>query len=172
MALYQSAGQVALRGQQGALRCDPAAAPGLLTVPGLLIVPGLVRTPAGGTQIGARVTMLCDCPITPGGLWDEAHYRIVADVIDHDTVVQHLRLRYTGGPSEFAGDLPGPTRPGLPIRIVATQSTAPNTGEAIVPIPRSAFTPRRPPVGVKGNRPCEKILPPGHGVLCAGRLRR
>ncbi len=115
---------------------QPVIGDGLvLNFAGLLVTPTLTRSADGGTQLQARVTMLCGCPITPGGLWDEANYRVEADVIDHGRVVRHLRLHYAGQPSQFAVDLPASPGSGSVLRIVATQSTAPNTGVAEIPLP-------------------------------------
>ena len=115
---------------------QPVIGDGLvLNFSGLLVTPTLTRSADGGTQLQARVTMLCGCPITPGGLWDEANYRVEADVIDQGRVVRHLRLHYAGQPSQFAVDLPASPGSGSVLRIVATQSTAPNTGVAEIPLP-------------------------------------
>jgi hypothetical protein len=107
----------------------------VLAFPGLLVTPTLTRSPDGSAHIAAKVTMLCGCPITSGGLWDTANYRVEADVIDHGAVVQHVHLSYAGQPSQFAADLRLAGEHGLTVRVVATQSTAPNTGVAELSIP-------------------------------------
>lgn len=107
----------------------------VLKFSGLLITPNIVRAADGGYTLNAKVTMMCGCPISPGGLWDEANYRIEADVLDRGAVVKHVRLGYAGQPSQFIADLPQPEGKRLMVRIVAVQSNAPNTGVVELPMP-------------------------------------
>ena len=107
----------------------------VLQFSGLLITPEIARSADGTIKLGAKVTMMCGCPISPGGLWDEANYRISADVLDGGTVVNHIALHYAGIPSEFTADLPRSKDRQLTVRIVAIQSTAQNTGVVEVPLP-------------------------------------
>jgi hypothetical protein len=107
----------------------------VLIFPGLLITPNLARIADGGVRLDAKVTMMCGCPISPGGIWDEANYRIEADVLDQGAVVTHVRLSYAGQPSQFTASLPRPDGRHLTVRIVAAQSNAPNTGVVELPLP-------------------------------------
>jgi hypothetical protein len=107
----------------------------VLKFPGLAITPALTRTADGGLRIDAKVTMMCGCPITPGGLWDEATYRIEADLIDAGSVIGHVRLAYAGAPSTFAASLPRPAGHHLTVRIVASEAGTINTGVVEVPVP-------------------------------------
>ena len=106
----------------------------VLKFSGLLITPNLTRAADGSVRLDAKVTMMCGCPISPGGLWDEANYRIEADVLDHAAVVNHVRLHYAGQPSQFTADMPHQTGRDLIVRIVAVQSNAPNTGVVELPM--------------------------------------
>ncbi len=106
----------------------------VLKFSGLLITPNLTRAADGSARLDATVTMMCGCPISPGGLWDEANYRIEADVLDRGAVVHHVRLHYAGQPSQFSAELPRQTGRHRTIRIVAVQSNAPNTGVVDLPI--------------------------------------
>ena len=102
----------------------------------------------GSTRLDAKVTMLCGCPITPGGLWDAANYRIAADVLDHGAVITHVQFHYAGQPSQFAADLPPLAGHDLTVQIVAVQANAPNTGVAELPLPEErgpAIRPRAQP---------------------------
>ena len=120
----------------------------VLKFAGLLITPGLTRNADGSTRLDAKVTMLCGCPITPGGLWDAANYRIAADVLDHGAVITHVQFHYAGQPSQFAADLPPLAGHDLTVQIVAVQANAPNTGVAELPLPEErgpAIRPRAQP---------------------------
>ena len=106
----------------------------VLKFSGLLITPNLTRSTDGSARLDAKVTMMCGCPISPGGLWDEANFRIEADVLDQGAVVNHVRLHFAGQPSQFTADLPRQTGHHLSIRIVAVQTNAPNTGVVELPM--------------------------------------
>jgi hypothetical protein len=134
--LAAQAGALTVRAQLWFMPGQPVIGDGLvLKFTGLLITPVLSRAADGRVHVAAKVTMLCGCPISPGGLWDEANYRITADVLDGGAVMQHLTLHYAGRPSEFATDLPPVSGPNHTLRIIATQSTAPNTGVVELPLP-------------------------------------
>jgi len=108
-----------------------------LTFPGLVIEP--VATPAedGTLKVAAKVTLMCGCPIEPGGLWDAANYAVEASLLAGDRVVAQAPLAYAGQASQFAGALPK-TAPGrYTLRLVATDAKTPNAGvvEQAVEIP-------------------------------------
>ena len=107
----------------------------ILHFPGLLITPAITRSADGGLRLDARVTVMCGCPISPGGLWDEANYRIEADVLDGGVVVTHARLAYTGQPSQFTARLPRLDGRPLTVRVVAAQTNSPNTGVVELAVP-------------------------------------
>ena len=107
----------------------------VLKFPGLLVTPSVARNADGSRRIDAKVTMMCGCPITPGGLWDAGNYTIGADVMDRGVVVSHVRLSYAGQASQFTANLPVSGRSGLTLRVVAAQANAVNTGVAEITIP-------------------------------------
>lgn len=139
----EARGPLAAQGSALTVRAQVWVTPGqpvigdglVLKFTGLLITPGVTRAADGSVHLGAKVMMLCGCPITPGGLWDEAHYRVTADLLADGAPVQHVTLHYAGTPSEFAADLPRPQGSHLTVRIIAVQSTAPNTGVVELPLP-------------------------------------
>ncbi len=134
--LIQPASAITVRSTVWAIPGQAVVGDGVvLTFPGLLVTPTLVSGAGGSTRVAAKVTMLCGCPISPGGLWDEANYRIEADVTDHGVMVQHVRLHYAGQPSQFEADLPRAIGHGQAVRIVASQLTAANTGVAEISVP-------------------------------------
>jgi len=106
----------------------------ILTFPGLIIEPGLTRQPDGMVRITAKVTMMCGCPITPGGLWDSNQYQVRAEILKGGAVVEIVPLAYTGQPSQFtSGSIPV-DRAWTAARVIANSSSAANTGVAELPL--------------------------------------
>ncbi len=106
--------------------------------------PNQVVPTGQSVAIEANVTMLCGCPITPGGLWDAANFDVKAIVRDGEgEVVREVPLEYAGRPSTFRGEYrPEETGPHK-VEIVATQTNAANagvgvTGLAVKPAPQAA----------------------------------
>ena len=87
-----------------------------LELPGFVVTaraePADLRlTEQSSVELGARVTMMCGCPLTPGGLWDSDGYEIRAWLYRDGQQVGELPLRYAGEPNEFTArwqpDAPG-----------------------------------------------------------------
>ena len=95
-----------------------------LTGDGLIIeLPGLVvdvlapathvsfARPPGAVKVDANVTMMCGCPIEPGGLWDANRMRVTGTVKRNGQPAGTITLRYAGEPSQFTGTVQA-TEPG------------------------------------------------------------
>ena len=61
-----------------------------------------VNAADGGVAITATVTMMCGCPLTPGGLWNSDDYEIAAIIYRDEEQVAETKLDYAGSASEFA----------------------------------------------------------------------
>ncbi len=101
----------------------------LLEMRGLAVAVWLVETREGNEPaIGATVTMLCGCPLTPGGLWDSNDVEIWAEFEASAGDAVRVPLRYADTPSEFIADVfpdgPGPRE----IRVFAYQKSTGNSG--------------------------------------------
>jgi hypothetical protein len=100
----------------------------VLTFPGLVIEP--VATPAadGSLRVSAKVTLMCGCPIEPGGVWNAANYTVEAELSQGRKTVARIPLTYAGQASQFFGAFaaPAPGRYGL--RVLAVDATTPNAG--------------------------------------------
>lgn len=85
--------------------------------------------PAGRVvEVGARVTMLCGCPTSPGGTWDSDAYSIVARELRDGRVVQEVRMEYAGTTSMYRGSLE-PMSPGpVEIEVLAMDPAKGNFG--------------------------------------------
>lgn len=56
-------------------------------------------------EVRANVTMMCGCPIEPGGLWDADAYDVEMIVVRNGERVGEVSLTYSGKTSQFAGDV-------------------------------------------------------------------
>ena len=81
-------------------------------------------------EIGARVTMLCGCPTSPGGTWDSDDYRIVARVLRNGEVVQEAPMAYAGTTSMYAATLAAMTQGPVVIEVLAMDAAKGNFGVA------------------------------------------
>lgn len=100
----------------------------ILTFPGLVIEPDLSAARAAKPAIAAKVSLMCGCPIEPGGLWDAAHYSVRADLLRNGRAVSSADLAYGGKPSLFVGELPPATPGAYRLRLTAQDSTTANVG--------------------------------------------
>jgi hypothetical protein len=84
----------------------------VLELPGFVVdvlaPPAHVRLPSGSREIElqATVTMMCGCPIEPGGVWDAEHYELKALLKRDGAAVGVVDLAYAGEISRFAARLP------------------------------------------------------------------
>ncbi len=105
----------------------------LLEFPGLVVEPAW-SVEAGGLKIDAKVTLMCGCPIEPGGLWDAAKYDVQATLLNGGETLSTTTLAYAGKPSTFAGRLPAPKAGAYRLRVIATNPETGNTGVVEQPV--------------------------------------
>lgn len=80
----------------------------VLELPGFVVdvlaPPAHVRLPSGTREVElqASVTMMCGCPIEPGGLWDAGHYEVRALLKRDGAALGGVDLAYAGETSRFA----------------------------------------------------------------------
>lgn len=110
----------------------------VLTFPGLVVEPNAQPGADGGLKVAAKVTLMCGCPIEPGGIWDTANYTVEAALMRGDKVIARAPLAYAGQASQFSGLLAGAAPGRYVLRVVATDAKSPNAGvvEQKVEIPR------------------------------------
>jgi hypothetical protein len=106
----------------------------VLTFPGLAIEASVARSPGRAPRVTANVTMMCGCPITPGGLWDSNDFTVDAYLLDGNRIVAQTTLDYAGTASQFAGDLPKAGPGHFTLRIVAASRKTPNAGVVEQPV--------------------------------------
>ena len=101
----------------------------VVEMPGLAIDIAL-EADKGSLQITAKVTLMCGCPVTPGGLWNADHYAVTAWVSVADQKPVAVPMTYAGQPSTFRAQAPEPAGPYI-VTVTATESDAGNTGVAV-----------------------------------------
>lgn len=104
----------------------------------VLEFPGLVVEPAasvadGIVKVSAKVTLMCGCPIEPGGVWAAEGYKVEARLLAGDRVVGSLPLTYAGAPSQFAGSVSAPSG-AYRLQVTAVDDRTPNVGVADIPV--------------------------------------
>lgn len=84
----------------------------LLELPGLVVdavEPAAHEQLDKGTKsrrLAVNVSMLCGCPITPGGMWDANGFDVRATVREPGGAVSDVKLAYGGRTGLFTADLP------------------------------------------------------------------
>jgi hypothetical protein len=113
----------------------------LLELPGLVVdvldPPAHQKLGAGArkTPIRANVTLMCGCPVEPGGLWDADRLEVRARVSRDGGKALEVPLRYAGQTSQFSAEL-DTSRPGsYDVVVYAHDPANGNTG-----IDRTAFS--------------------------------
>ena len=117
----------------------PGRAPGgeqgwILELPGfsvdVLAPPAHVRISGDPEHVDVRanVTMMCGCPIEPGGLWDADGYEVEMIVVHNGERVDSIPMAFAGQTSQFAGEVPV-VEPGVyDITVYAYDPRTGNTG--------------------------------------------
>jgi hypothetical protein len=57
-------------------------------------------------SVQANVTMMCGCPIEPGGIWDADRYEVAMTVLRDGDRMCEIDLEYAGETSRFSGQVP------------------------------------------------------------------
>lgn len=78
----------------------------VLELPGLVVEPAWTALGNGQASLSAKVTLMCGCPITPGGHWDAARYDVRATLTMAGRTVQSAKLDYAGAASTFGVAFP------------------------------------------------------------------
>lgn len=106
----------------------------LLELPGFVV--DILAPPAHSTikqspaavAVQASVTMMCGCPIVPGGLWDAGKYEVSALVKKDGKDLASVPLAFAGTPSQFSGSIPV-SGPGVyEVAVYAYDASNGNTG--------------------------------------------
>lgn len=95
--------------------------------PGLVVEPTLARA-AGKLTVTAKVTLMCGCPITPGGHWDADHLTLKATIAQTGGPPRTLTLSYAGEASTFRGEIEGITPQAATVTVSAFDGLSGNAG--------------------------------------------
>lgn len=102
----------------------------LLEFPGLVVEPVWSRPTPGELKIDAKVTLMCGCPIDPGGHWDAARYEVRATLSHGSVVVAQAPLAFASQPSTFTATIPAPGAGDYQLLVTAYDAGSGNTGVA------------------------------------------
>lgn len=100
----------------------------VLEAPGLVVEPTWTALGAQQASLAAKVTLMCGCPITPGGHWDAADYDVRAVLSRDGKVVERAKLDYAGAPSTFGVAFPKLAAGTYHLMITAHDAGSGNTG--------------------------------------------
>jgi hypothetical protein len=105
----------------------------MLTLPGFVVTGRIAAeqlslATADSVQIGATVTMMCGCPLTPGGLWDSDRFDIGALIYSGGELIDEVMLEYAGKPNEFGREWNIPAAGEYHIAFFAHDPANGNTG--------------------------------------------
>ena len=99
----------------------------MVELPGLAITPE-VSVSDDRLEIAAKVELMCGCPITPGGLWDAADYRVTASLWQGNRQVEEADLEFVSSPGNYRGALPVSRRGKHRLILFARNLETGNTG--------------------------------------------
>jgi hypothetical protein len=78
--------------------------------------------------IKANITMMCGCPIVPGGLWDASGYEIKAIISKDGKPLETVPLSYADKPSQFEAVIPVRGQGVYKVTVYAYDASNGNTG--------------------------------------------
>lgn len=84
----------------------------VLELPGFVVdvlaPPAHIKLPPDTNEVGLRanVTLMCGCPIVPGGLWDADALEVTALVKRNGKRIPSVGLTFSGEASQFSGTVP------------------------------------------------------------------
>lgn len=82
----------------------------------------------GQVEVRANVTMMCGCPVEPGGLWDADGYDVEMIVVRNGERVAGMPMSFAGQASQFSGEVPVEESGVYEITVYAYDPRTGNTG--------------------------------------------
>ena len=102
-------------------------------LPGLAITPVATLT-EGRLHITAKVEPMCGCPITPGGLWDSANYRVTASLWQAGQALGQSDMTFAVSPGGYQGDIAVAGNGAVTLIIYARNTVTGASGMAQLPL--------------------------------------
>lgn len=106
----------------------------IVELPGLAITP-IAKAASGEVVAGSRfidvtakIELLCGCPITPGGPWDSAEYRVTVSVWQQGRRRSETPLQFVAAPGGFAGQVQVPAKGRYRLFVMAQNIRTGNSG--------------------------------------------
>ncbi len=139
--------EVTAEGPLGSPQAMQRASTTMLLVPGqdvmgegiLLELHGFIvttLTPATASQVKigspfevkATVTMMCGCPIEPGGIWDANKIHVVARLLSEGKIETEVPMEYAGVVNTFKGSVPVSNPGQMELQVLAMDADNSNFG--------------------------------------------
>lgn len=79
-------------------------------------------------DIQTNVTMMCGCPISPGGLWDADKFEVKALIKKDGKLIAEAPMKYAGKTSQFSGSFDVTGAGAYEITVYAYDPSNGNTG--------------------------------------------
>lgn len=79
-------------------------------------------------SLSAKVTMMCGCPLIPGGLWDADQFQVEAIIMRDGEKIDQIALAYAGQASQFTTSYQPSQAGAYQVVIFAHQPSNGNTG--------------------------------------------
>lgn len=123
--------KVTVSATQWVLPGKPLAGDGwVLEFPGLVVEPTWTARPGAPPAVTAKVTLMCGCPIEPGGHWDANRYEVRATLAQNGKPAASTTLAYAGTASTFSAALPAVPPGRYRLTVTAHNPDTGNTGLA------------------------------------------
>jgi len=124
--------EVAISSTAWVLPGQPVVGDGwVVEFPGLVVDP-VTSLDGNRLKITAKVTLMCGCPVTPGGLWDADHYRVQAWLKQGTAAPRAIDLGYAGEASTFAASAELDPKQPWSLTVTAFDARSGNAGVAVV----------------------------------------
>ena len=79
-------------------------------------------------EVKATVTMMCGCPIEPGGIWDANKIHVVARLVSEGKIETEVPMEYAGVVNTFKGNVPVSNPGQMELQVLAMDADNSNFG--------------------------------------------
>lgn len=93
-----------------------------------LIEPAGTTATAGDLGMKLKLTMMCGCPIEPGGIWDADKMRVMVSLRPRRGAAREVRAVYAGTTSTFTATIPSVAAGTYSLEITASDPQSANFG--------------------------------------------
>ena len=99
----------------------------IVELPGLVIAPDMTIE-GREVAIAAKVSPMCGCPITPGGLWPAEEYVVTASLWQDGAEIAEAGMDFASAPGNYEGRIPIPESGKFKLVLFAQNTRSGNSG--------------------------------------------